>query len=103
MAKFNIKQLEKKVFDLDKLEEKERKRNTSGRFNRFGAFFLDFNVERIVNSIIVLIVWLLVYRNTGDYNTMINIDGLPVNIQYLTLVILLLFTLFYNIVIYLIF
>ena len=97
MAKFNIKQLEKKVFDLDKLEEKERKRNTSGRFNRFGAFFLDFNVERIVNSIIVLIVWLLVYRNTGDYNTMINIDGLPVNIQYLTLVILLLFTLFYNI------
>ena len=80
MAKFNIKQLEKKVFDLDKLEEKERKRNTSGRFNRFGAFFLDFNVERIVNSIIVLIIWLLVYRNTGDYNTMINIDGLPVNI-----------------------
>ena len=103
MAKFNIKQLEKKVFDLDKLEEKERKRYTSGRFNRFGAFFLDFNVERIVNSIIVLIVWLLVYLNTGDYNTMINIDGLPVNIQYLTLVILLLFTLFYNIVIYLIF
>ena len=94
MGKFNVKSLEKKVFDLDKLEEKERKRNTSGRFNRFGAFFLDFNVERIVTSIIVLIIWLIVYRNTGDYNTMINIDGLPVNVQYITLVVLLIFTIF---------
>ena len=98
MGKFSVKSLEKKVFDLDKLEEKERKRNTSGRFNRFGAFFLDFNVERIVTSIIVLIIWLIVYRNTGDYNTMINIDGLPVNVQYITLVVLLIFTIFYNII-----
>lgn len=98
MGKFNIKELEKKVFDLDKLEEKERKRNTSGRFNRFGAFFLDFNVERIITSIIVLIVWLIVYRNTGDYNTMINIEGLPINVQYITVVIIFIFTIFYNII-----
>lgn len=99
MGKFSVKSLEKKVFDLDKLEEKERKRNTSGRFNRFGAFFLDFNVERIVNSIIVLVIWLIVYRNTGDHNTMINIDGLPIIVQYVTLVILFIFTIFYNIII----
>jgi uncharacterized RDD family membrane protein YckC len=98
MGKFNIKELEKKVFDLDKLEEKERKRNTSGRFNRFGAFFLDFNVERIITSIIVLIVWLIIYRNTGDYNTMINIEGLPINVQYITVVIIFIFTIFYNII-----
>ena len=98
MGKFNIKELEKKVFDLDKLEEKERKRNTSGRFNRFGAFFLDFNVERIITSIIVLIVWLFIYRNTGDYNTMINIEGLPINVQYITVVIIFIFTIFYNII-----
>lgn len=98
MGKFNIKELEKKVFDLDKLEEKERKRNTSGRFNRFGAFFLDFNVERISTSIIVLIVWLIIYRNTGDYNTMINIEGLPINVQYITVAIIFIFTIFYNII-----
>ncbi|MHB8096494.1 MAG: RDD family protein [Erysipelotrichaceae bacterium] len=98
MGKFNIKELEKKVFDLDKLEEKERKRNTSGRFNRFGAFFLDFNVERIITSIIVLIVWLVIYRNTGDYNTMINIEGLPINVQYITVVLIFIFTIFYNII-----
>jgi|GEM_PF-1318524 len=98
MGKFNIKELEKKVFDLNKLEEKERKRNTSGRFNRFGAFFLDFNVERIITSIIVLIVWLIIYRNTGDYNTMINIEGLPINVQYITVVIIFIFTIFYNII-----
>lgn len=98
MGKFNIKELEKKVFDLDKLEEKERKRNTSGRFNRFGAFFLDFNVERIITSVIVLIVWLIIYRNTGDYNTMINIEGLPINVQYITVVIIFIFTIFYNII-----
>lgn len=98
MGKFNIKELEKKVFDLDKLEEKERKRNTSGRFNRFGAFFLDFNVERIITSIIVLIVWIIIYRNTGDYNTMINIEGLPINVQYITVVIIFIFTIFYNII-----
>lgn len=98
MGKFNIKELEKKVFDLDKLEEKERKRNTSGRFNRFGAFFLDFNVERIITSIIVLIVWLIIYRNTGDYNTMINIEGLPINVQYITVAIIFIFTIFYNII-----
>jgi len=98
MRKFNIKELEKKVFDLDKLEEKERKRNTSGRFNRFGAFFLDFNVERIITSIIVLIVWLIIYRNTGDYNTMINIEGLPITVQYITVVIIFIFTIFYNII-----
>lgn len=98
MGKFNIKELEKKVFDLDKLEEKERKRNTSGRFNRFGAFFLDFNVERIITSIIVLIVWLIIYRNTGDYNTMINIEGLPINVQYITVVLIFIFTIFYNII-----
>ena len=98
MGKFNIKELEKKVFDLDKLEEKERKRNTSGLFNRFGAFFLDFNVERIITSVIVLIVWLIIYRNTGDYNTMINIEGLPINVQYITVVIIFIFTIFYNII-----
>jgi len=98
MGKFNIKEFEKKVFDLDKLEEKERKRNTSGRFNRFGAFFLDFNVERISTSIIVLIVWLVIYRNTGDYNTMINIEGLPINVQYITVALILIFTIFYNII-----
>lgn len=98
MGKFNIKEFEKKVFDLDKLEEKERKRNTSGRFNRFGAFFLDFNVERISTSIIVLIVWLIIYRNTGDYNTMINIEGLPINVQYITVALILIFTIFYNII-----
>lgn len=98
MGKFNIKELEKKVFDLDKLEEKERKRNTSGRFNRFGAFFLDFNIERIITSIIVLIVWLIIYRNTGDYNTMINIEGLPISVQYITVVIIFIFTIFYNII-----
>ena len=98
MGKFNIKEFEKKVFDLDKLEEKELKRNTSGRFNRFGAFFLDFNVERISTSIIVLIVWLVIYRNTGDYNTMINIEGLPINVQYITVALILIFTIFYNII-----
>lgn len=98
MPKFNIKEIEKKVFDLDKLEAKERKRNTSGRFNRFGAWFLDFNVERITSSVIVLVIWLIIYRNTGDYNTMINIDGLPSTAQYITLFIILAFTLFYNII-----
>jgi uncharacterized RDD family membrane protein YckC len=98
MGNFNIKEFEKKVFDLDKLEEKERKRNTSGRFNRFGAFFLDFNVERISTSIIVLIVWLIIYRNTGDYNTMINIEGLPINVQYITVALIFIFTIFYNII-----
>lgn len=98
MGKFNIKELEKKAFNLDKLEEKERKRNASGRFNRFGAFFLDFNVERIATSIIVLIIWLIVFGNLGTFGTSINIEGLPTNIQYITLVVLFLFTLFYNII-----
>jgi uncharacterized RDD family membrane protein YckC len=98
MGKFNVKDIEKKVFNLEKLEEKERKRNTSGRFNRFGAWFLDFNVERIITSIIVLLIWLVVFRNLGGRGESINIEGLPITVQYLTLGILFVFTLFYNII-----
>jgi uncharacterized RDD family membrane protein YckC len=98
MGKFNVKDIEKKVFNLDKLEEKERKRNTSGRFNRFGAWFLDFNVERIVTSIIVLLIWLIIFRSFGSRGESINIEGLPTTVQYITLGILLVFTLFYNII-----
>ncbi|MDP3443262.1 MAG: RDD family protein [Ignavibacteria bacterium] len=98
MGKFNLKEVEKKVFNLEKLEEKERKRNTSGRFNRFGAWFLDFNVERITISIIVLLIWLIVFRNFGSRGGSINIEGLPTNVQYITLAILFIFTLFYNII-----
>lgn len=98
MGKFNLKDLEHKVFDIEKLKEKERKRNASGRFNRFGAFFLDFNVERITASIIVLIVWLLVYRSFGERGASVNIEGLPTSFQYTTLGILIVFTIFYNII-----
>jgi len=98
MGKFNLKEVEKKVFNLEKLEEKERKRNTSGRFNRFGAWFLDFNVERITTSIIVLLIWFVVFRSFGSRGQAINIEGLPTNVQYITLGILFVFTLFYNII-----
>ena len=51
-----IKNIEKKLFNLDRLEERERKRNASGRFNRFGAYFLDHYLQILISSIPVFIL-----------------------------------------------
>lgn len=77
MKKFNIKDVEKKVFSLERLEQREFKRNTSGRFNRFGAYFIDLNIQNVILALVVLFMYILAYRNRGTFDNLVNINALP--------------------------
>jgi len=77
MKKFNLKDVEKKVFSLERLEQRELKRNTSGRFNRFGAYFIDLNIQNVILAIVVLLMYVLAYRNRGTFENLVNINALP--------------------------
>lgn len=77
MKKFNLKDVEKKVFNLERLEQRELKRNTSGRFNRFGAYFIDLNIQNVILAIVVLLMYVLAYRNRGTFENLVNINALP--------------------------
>ncbi len=99
MKKFNLKDIEKKVFNLERLEERERKRNTSGRFNRFGAYFIDLYLQLVISGIAVLILYYAAYRNFGSYSSLVNINSLPANWQIPSYICVYLIFMAYNVLI----
>ena len=93
-----IKNIEKKLFNLDRLEERERKRNTSGRFNRFGAYFLDHYLQILISSIPVFILWVIANRSIGNNEQIANIDTLPSSWQLPAVIMVVLIMMAYNII-----
>lgn len=97
MKKFNLKDVEKKVFSLERLEKREIKRNTSGRFNRFGAYFIDLNIQNVFLAIFVLFMYILAYRNRGSFVNLVNINALPTSWQVPTYIMSYLIIFSYNV------
>ena len=93
-----IKNIEKKLFNLDRLEERERKRNASGRFNRFGAYFLDHYLQILISSIPVFILWIIANQSIGSNEKIANIDTLPANWQLPAVILVVLIMMAYNII-----
>ncbi|HCT63495.1 MAG TPA: hypothetical protein DIC19_05290 [Erysipelotrichaceae bacterium] len=93
-----IKNIEKKLFNLDRLEERERKRNASGRFNRFGAYFLDHYLQILISSIPVFILWIIANQSIGSNEQIANIDTLPANWQLPAVILVILIMMAYNII-----
>lgn len=93
-----IKNIEKKLFNLDRLEERERKRNASGRFNRFGAYFLDHYLQILISSIPVFILWIIANQSIGSNEQIANIDTLPANWQFPAVILVVLIMMAYNII-----
>jgi uncharacterized RDD family membrane protein YckC len=90
--------IEKKLFNLDRLEERERKRNASGRFNRFGAYFLDHYLQILISSIPVFILWIIANQSIGSNEQIANIDTLPATWQVPAVILVVLIMMAYNIV-----
>lgn len=97
MKKFSVKDIEKKVFNLERLEERELKRNTSGRFNRFGAYFIDLNIQNVILALVVLLMYVLAYQNRGSYVNLVNINALPSTWQVPTYILSYLIIFSYNV------
>jgi len=97
MKKFSVKDIEKKVFNLERLEERELKRNTSGRFNRFGAYFIDLNIQNVILALVVLLMYVLAYQNRGSYVNLVNINALPSSWQVPTYILSYLIIFSYNV------
>lgn len=97
MKKFNLKDVEKKIFNLERLEEREIKRNTSGRFNRFGAYFIDLNLQNVILALVVLFMYILAYRNRGTFDNLVNINALPSTWQVPTYILSYLIIFSYNV------
>lgn len=93
-----IKNIEKKIFNLDRLEERERKRNTSGRFNRFGAYFLDHYLQILISSIPIFILWIIANQSIGSNDKIANIDTLPSSWQFPAVLMVILIMMAYNII-----
>lgn len=93
-----IKNIEKKLFNLDRLEERERKRNASGRFNRFGAYFLDHYLQILISSIPVFIIWIIANQSIGNNEQIANIDTLPSTWQFPAVIMVVLIMMAYNII-----
>lgn len=93
-----IKNIEKKIFNLDRLEERERKRNTSGRFNRFGAYFLDHYLQILISSIPIFILWIIANQSIGSNDKIANIDTLPSSWQLPAVLMVILIMMAYNII-----
>ena len=93
-----IKTLEKKLFNLDRLKERERKRNASGRFNRFGAYFLDHYLQILISSIPVFILWVIANQSIGNNEQIANIDTLPSTWQLPAVIMVVLIMMAYNII-----
>ena len=93
-----IKTLEKKLFNLERLEERERKRNASGRFNRFGAYFLDHYLQILISSIPVFILWVIANQSIGNNEQIANIDTLPSTWQLPAVIMVVLIMMAYNII-----
>lgn len=91
-----VKNIEKKLFNLDRLEERERKRNTSGRFNRFGAYFLDHYLQILISSIPVFLIWIIANRSLGSNEQIANIDTLPSTWQLPAIIMVVLIMMAYN-------
>lgn len=93
-----LKNIEKKLFNLDRLKERERKRNASGRFNRFGAYFLDHYLQILISSIPVFILWIIANRSIGSNDNIANIDTLPISWQFPAVLLVVLIMMAYNII-----
>ena len=93
-----IKNIEKKLFNLDRLKERERKRNASGRFNRFGAYFLDHYLQILISSIPVFILWVIANQSIGNNEQIANIDTLPSTWQLPAVIMVVLIMMAYNII-----
>lgn len=94
-----IKNIEKKLFNIDRLTERERKRNASGRFNRFGAYFIDHYLQILISSIPVFLLWILANRSIGSNSQIANIDTLPDSWQLPAVITVILIMLTYNILV----
>ena len=92
-----LKTLEKKLFNIERLEERERKRNTSGRFNRFGAYFLDHYLQILLSSIPVFILWAINNKSIFSSEQLANIDSLPISWQLPTFLLVIFIMFAYNI------
>ena len=92
-----LKTLEKKLFNIERLEERERKRNTSGRFNRFGAYFLDHYLQILLSSIPVFILWAINNKSIFSSEQLANIDSLPISWQLPTFLLVIFIMMAYNI------
>ena len=93
-----IKNIEKKLFNIDRLKERERKRNASGRFNRFGAYFLDHYLQILISSIPVFILWVIANQSIGNNEQIANIDTLPSTWQLPAVIMVVLIMMAYNII-----
>ena len=88
----------KEFMSLEKIKERELKRAVSGRFNRFGAYFLDYYIQSIFVNVGVLIVWASVYRSFGGVYNPPNADSLPPAIRLATLLFMLVAMFGYNVI-----
>jgi uncharacterized RDD family membrane protein YckC len=88
----------KEMMTLEKIKEREEKRMASGRFDRFGAYFLDYYIQSIFVNVGILIVWASVFGSFGDAVNPPNADSLPPTIRLLTLAFMLFAMFLYNVV-----
>jgi uncharacterized RDD family membrane protein YckC len=88
----------KKYFELDNLKERDEKRRKGGRFNRMGAYIIDHFIQVVVENILILVVWMIVYfMGLVPGGTDINIAVLPQAIQIPTILAIIGIAVFYQI------
>jgi len=87
----------KEMVSLERMRARDQKRMISGRFDRFGAYFLDYYIQSIFVNVIVLIVWISVYRSFGGVYNSPNLDSLPPTLRLILLLLMLLSLFAYNV------
>ena len=87
----------KEMMSLERLRARDQKRMISGRFDRFGAYFLDYYIQSIFVNVTVLIVWVLVYRSFGGVYDPPNLDSLPPTLRLIMLFVLMFALFAYNV------
>ncbi len=87
----------KEMVSLERMRARDQKRMISGRFDRFGAYFLDYYIQSIFVNVTVLIVWISVYRSFGGVYQPPNLDSLPPTLRFIMLILLLLALFAYNV------
>jgi uncharacterized RDD family membrane protein YckC len=87
----------KELMSLERLRARDQKRMISGRFDRFGAYFLDYYIQSIFVNVTVLIVWVSVNGSFGGVYNPPNLDSLPPTLRLTLLILMMLALVMYNI------
>lgn len=86
-------------FSVDKLREREAKRNASGRFNRIGAYILDHFICAFGENLLIFLLWLILLglgkvTAGGD----INLSIFPKELQVPVILLILILVMAYHVI-----